>query len=235
VHALFLSHSITHRAKQQSYPIIAASGPNASTLHYTDNDQPLAGRQLLLLDAGAEYACYASDVTRTLPLARDGKFSREAAAVYRIVERMQEECIAFVRPGVAFYCLHLHAAGVAVRELLGLGILCGGSAYEILCQGTIAAFFPHGLGHHVGLEVHDVTGGERLLPAAVLGVVGVEVGRAAAMVGKREVVSPEEMAGMYRDSVGLMRNGEEGADGKVWGGGGQKLEKGMVVTIEPGM
>jgi Xaa-Pro dipeptidase len=237
VHALFLSHSLTHRAKQQSYPIIAASGPNASTLHYTDNDQPLAGRQLLLLDAGAEYACYASDVTRTLPLSRDGRFSREAAAVYRVVERMQEECISFVRPGVAFYCLHLHAAGVAVRELLGLGILCGGSAYEILCQGTIAAIFPHGLGHHVGLEVLDVTGGEWLLPAAaVLGLEGVEEeGRAAAMVGKREVVGPAQMAGMYGVVLGLMRNGGDVVEGRVRVGGGQKLEKGMVVTIEPGM
>lgn len=233
MHALFLAHSLTHRAKHQSYPIIAASGANASTLHYTDNDQPLTNRQLLLLDAGAEYACYASDVTRTLPLAADGRFSREAAAVYRIVERMQEECIAFVRPGVAFHCLHSHAAEVAVRGLLRLGVLRDGSAEEILRRGTVAAFFPHGLGHHVGLEVHDVSGGERLLPAVVAEV---EEGGRAVMVGKREVLSAEQMGAMYEeDALGLMRNGGEVAEVRVRVGGGQKLEKGMVVTIEPGM
>ncbi len=154
--------------------MIAGSGANASTLHYGANDEPLAGRELVVLDAGAEWACYASDVTRTLPLppkaAAPGgggtgpRPSPEARAVYDLVLRMQRECVARVRPGVAFRDLQLHAARVAVEGLLELGIFRpppgspggrGSVADEIFAAGTVAAFFPHGLGHHVGLDVHE--------------------------------------------------------------------------------
>lgn len=181
-----------------------------------------------MLDAGAEWKCYASDVTRTFPIS--GTFSKEAAAIYRAVARMQAECIERVRPGFLFHSLHLHACAVAVAELLALGILHNGSAAEILARGTVAAFFPHGLGHHVGLEVHDVPGRERLLMASPLP--SSARGKAP---GKREWMRPEQAAEIYKDAVDMMQAIAKGAAGQVLSGGRQKLEKNMVVTIEPGM
>ncbi|KIH93089.1 peptidase [Sporothrix brasiliensis 5110] len=155
IEAVFVNHCVAvHGAKHQAYPVIAGSGTNASVLHYFCNDEPLAGRQLVCLDAGAEWDLYASDVTRTFPIS--GSFTPKAAAIYAAVQRMQDEVFARFKPGAPFAYLHLHAAYVAAQELLRLGILKNGSATEILAKGTISAFFTHGLGHHVGLEVHDV-------------------------------------------------------------------------------
>jgi Xaa-Pro aminopeptidase len=155
IEAAFVGICVARNAHVQSYPVIAGSGPNASTLHYEDNNQPLKGRELVILDAGAEWNCYASDITRTLPLSSDRKFTREAQAIYDLVFRMQSECIKRVSPGAVFRNLQLHAMKIAVEGLLELGILHGGSVDEIFKNGTGAAFFPHGLGHHVGLDVHE--------------------------------------------------------------------------------
>jgi len=121
-----------------------------------------------VLDAGAEWKCYASDITRTLPLTVSGNglgFTKEAEEIYTLVLKMQRECIDLVAPGVDFAAIHLHACRVALKGLMDLNILGrpGVSFDEIWHRGTVAAFFPHGLGHHVGLEVHDVSGDQRLL------------------------------------------------------------------------
>jgi Xaa-Pro dipeptidase len=154
VAAIFLDTSISEGAKYQAYNIIAGSGVNAAVLHYVKNDEPLEGRQLLLLDAGAEWQCYASDVTRTFPIS--GQFSPEAKAIYDLVDEMQTQCIQRFRPGTLFRDLYILAHFIAVTGLMKLGILHNGTREEILKAGTSVAFFPHGLGHHVGLEVHDV-------------------------------------------------------------------------------
>ena len=156
IEGLFLNRCISLGAKNQAYGIIAASGENAATLHYVKNNEPFADRQLVCLDAGAEWNCYASDVTRTFPLHGEWP-SAEARDIYRTVERMQEECIRRVKKGVRFLDLHLLAHEIAIEELLKLGILKGGSAREIRRSRVSTVFFPHGLGHHVGLEVHDVS------------------------------------------------------------------------------
>lgn len=223
-----------------------ASGTSASTLHYDNNDQPLNGRQLVVLDAGAEWNCYASDITRTFPIS--GKFSLEAADIYRVVQRMQAECIQRVRPGVLFSGLHLHACIVAIHELLKLGILHNGTASEILKRGTVAAFFPHGLGHHVGLEVHDVTGGERLLLASsplapsqsLPGVVEWFRRGSARTAAKREWVGPEMLKMMFQETCAQLSAGVPVVETSdlppaARSVGTQVLAKNMVVTIEPGM
>ena len=163
VEAIFKQLSISNGARHQSYTIIAASGNNASILHYSKNNEPLTGRELIVLDAGAEYSCYASDVTRTIPLGLpspewSGNWpSIMSAEIYSLVLKMQTECIRRLRPGVQFRDLHLLAHAILVRGFIKLGIFVG-SEEDIMKQGTSIAFLPHGLGHHIGLEVHDVLG-----------------------------------------------------------------------------
>ncbi|KAK0621333.1 putative Xaa-Pro aminopeptidase, partial [Bombardia bombarda] len=225
IDAIFRGFCLAQGAKHQAYPVIAGSGLNAATLHYDANNQGLCdGRQLVVLDAGAEWNCYASDITRTFPIS--GQFSNEAKAIHAVVERMQNECIQRIRPGVVFYTLHLHACIVAVTELLTLGILHGAPASEIFSKGTVAAFFPHGLGHHVGLEVHDVSGSDRLIMGS--SSIGAGAGGRSTRRGpaaKREWMSPETLGVMCRDAISMPPPYK----------GRQKLGKNMVVTIEPGL
>jgi Xaa-Pro dipeptidase len=221
IEAMILASCTARGAHSQAYHIIAGAGVNASTLHYDANNQSLKGKQLVVVDAGCEYNCYASDITRTLPIS--GSFTPEARAIYAIVERMQEECIAAVAPGRKFVDLHLHAAKVAARGLLALGILRADSRAEVEASGIASAFFPHGLGHHVGLEVHDVSGDQRLLYAEK---------STRLEGGKRETITPAELAELRR---------EDGSDAEEGSGlvsapvDRQILEPGMIVTVEPGM
>lgn len=149
IEAIFAATCISEQGKQQAYGIIAASGPNASTLHYIANNEPLKGRQLVCLDAGCEWRCYASDVSRTFPIS--GEFTPEAKAVYDIVAQMQQECISMVKPGANYRAIHMHAHKVAVQGLMKLGLLQGGSFEELYMSGASTAFFPHGLGRKLYL------------------------------------------------------------------------------------
>ncbi|KAI5863245.1 metallopeptidase family M24-domain-containing protein [Durotheca rogersii] len=188
IEAAFVAACTAQNAHVQSYPVIAGAGANASTLHYEANSAPLAGKYLAVIDGGAEWSCYASDVTRTLPLGSRSRFSAEARAIYDLVHRMQDECIKLVRPGVLFRDLQLHATMVAVEGLLKLGVLRGGTAEEIFRNGTGAAFFPHGLGHHVGLDVHDVLSKDLLRPAG------------EGMWGKRRPIGPQSVRAMIKQA-----------------------------------
>ncbi|KAI9711187.1 MAG: hypothetical protein M1820_002174 [Bogoriella megaspora] len=156
VEAIFIRSCMGEGAKHQAYKTIAASGENAATLHYIRNDEPLEGRQLMCLDAGCEWNCYACDVTRTFPLSGAWP-SVEAENIYKLVEKMQESCIAKLKPGVRFLDINFLSQRIAIQGLLELGIFHNGTAEEIFDAGTSLAFYPHGLGHHVGLEVHDVS------------------------------------------------------------------------------
>lgn len=218
IEAIIRATCTARGGRSQAYAIIAGAGINASTLHYDANDQPLEGKQLVVIDAGCEYNCYASDITRTLPLS--GSFTKEGQAIHDIVQRMQDECIEAVKPGGKFVNLHIHAAKVAAEGLLKLGILKG-ELKDVEESGVASAFFPHGLGHHVGLDVHDVSGDKRLLSAERL--VRLEG-------GKREMIMPSDLAHLRRvqrwatDPVVRMYSGDR-----------QTLQAGMVVTVEPGM
>jgi Xaa-Pro aminopeptidase len=161
IEAIFLATCIGKQAKEQAYGVIAASGTNASTLHYVDNNQSLVdGRQLVCLDAGCNWDCYASDVTRSFPIS--GQWTKEGKQIHDLVTEMQDSCIEAIKPGVRFLDLHIKAHKIAVKGLLDIGILRG-KEDEIYEAGTSLAFFPHGLGHHLGLEVHDVSGEEHIL------------------------------------------------------------------------
>lgn len=155
--AIFIERCLALGSKEQAYDGIFGSGRNAATLHYVHNNEGLKGRWNVLVDAGAEWGCYASDVTRTLPLS--GSFNTESRNIYELVLRMQKESLSLIKGGVKWEDVHIRAHQVAAEGLLKLGILKGGSRDEIINQGISAAFYPHGLGHYLGLDTHD-TGGK---------------------------------------------------------------------------
>lgn len=209
VEAVFSAVCTASGAKSMSYPVIAGAGVNGSCLHYGANDQPLKGQPSLLIDASCEYRCYASDITRTLPLS--GAWTPRAGAVHAIVKRMQDECIARMKPGANYLSIHLLAARIGMEGLLKLGILRGKPS-EIEAAGTMAGFFPHLLGHHVGLDVHDVKGD---VPLSMTGVSGLGLDH-----GKRIMQSAVQLAGMVSG-----RAVKETLN----------LRAGMILTIEPGL
>ncbi|KAL9131116.1 MAG: hypothetical protein Q9217_000878 [Psora testacea] len=154
--AAFIASCISLGAKNQAYHGIFGSGANAATLHYQGNNEPLAGRRNILIDAAAEWHGYCADVTRTMPLHPDG-FDVESAQIYVIVEKMQEACFKLLKAGVKWEDVHVLAHEVAVEGLLSIGLLKGDKK-DIMDKRTSVAFFPHGLGHYLGLDTHD-TGG----------------------------------------------------------------------------
>ncbi|KAH8729070.1 putative Xaa-Pro aminopeptidase [Phaeosphaeriaceae sp. PMI808] len=153
--AIFLKSCVEHDAKNQAYHSIVAAGENAATLHYVYNSTPIKDQNLLLLDAGCELDCYASDITRTFPI--KGTFTEESLAIYNIVLDMQKQCINALKAGVVWDSIHELAHKIAIKGLLNLGILKG-DADQIFAARTSVAFFPHGLGHYLGMDTHD-TGG----------------------------------------------------------------------------
>lgn len=113
--------------------------------------------QVLLIDAGTEYACYGADITRTMPVGNCGRFTPEARAIYSLVLSMQKHAESLCRAGVHWDVLQLESHKVLVRGLLELGIFKAEfGEEEILASGVSTGFFPHGLGHSIGLDVHDV-------------------------------------------------------------------------------
>lgn len=156
--AIFVERCTAHGCFNQAYSPIVASGTDASTLHYVRNDKHIdSGTLNLLLDAGAEYSVYAADVTRTFPI--NGKFTPESKNIYSIVLDMQMQCMGMLKAGVHWDDVHTHAHKVAIDGLLKIGILKG-DPKDILAARTSAGFFPHGLGHYLGMDTHD-TGGHR--------------------------------------------------------------------------
>lgn len=157
LNAVFVMHCHANGCREQAYGCICASGTNASTLHYVHNDMPLSGRLNLLIDAGCEYDCYCADITRTFPL--DGKFTKESKEIYDLVLLMQSECMKMIKADVMWEDCHMRAQTVAAEGLRDLGILNRElSTDRILDSKITTRFFPHGLGHMLGMDTHDVGG-----------------------------------------------------------------------------
>jgi len=171
-----LLHEFRRHGAVPSYEPIVGGGANACVLHYRANNAALRDGDLLLIDAGAEYQCYASDITRTFPV--NGRFSPEQRAIYDIVLAAQSAAIDEVRPGRPFDAYHEAAVRVITRGLIKLGLL-EGSLEKNLREHAYRAFYMHKTGHWLGLDVHDVgdyrvDGEFRLLEAGM--VVTVEPG-----------------------------------------------------------
>ncbi len=135
-----------------AYTNIVAGGGNACILHYVENNEALRDGDLVLIDAGAEWNYYASDVTRTYPV--NGRFSAEQRALYELVLKAQMEAIEHSAPGVSFAALHEVALSCLVAGLIELGLVSGTAQEVIEAQGYMD-FFPHRTGHWMGLDVHD--------------------------------------------------------------------------------
>jgi len=136
-----------------AYPSIVGSGDNGCTLHYIDNHSELKNGDLVLIDAGCEVECYASDITRTFPVS--GKFSKEQAALYQIVLDAQLAAIAEVKPGNHWNHPHEAAVKIIANGLIELGLLSG-SLEDAIKNETYKKFYMHRTGHWLGLDVHDV-------------------------------------------------------------------------------
>ena len=148
-----LLHTFRRHGAVPSYEPIVGGGANACVLHYRANNAVLRDGDLLLIDAGAEYQCYASDITRTFPVS--GRFTPEQRALYDLVLAAQRAAIDQVRPGKAFDAYHDAAVRVLTEGLVSLGLLKG-SLRKNLDEHSYRQFYMHKTGHWLGLDVHDV-------------------------------------------------------------------------------
>lgn len=138
-----------------AYTPIVASGFNACVLHYVENNMACKDGDLILMDVGAEYGNYASDMSRTVPV--NGKFTPRQADVYNAVLRVMKECMKLLRPGVMLGEYHKQVGKLMEKELIDLGLL---TAEEVKNQDpakpAYKKYFMHGTSHFIGLDVHDV-------------------------------------------------------------------------------
>lgn len=148
-----LQHVYRRRNAVASYEPIVGSGPNACVLHYRANSAPVKKGDLLLCDAGAEYAFYASDITRTWPVS--GEFSAPQRALYDVVLAAKTESTRAARVGVPYETIHDTAVRVLSDGLLSLGLLKG-TLKKAVESEAYKKFYMHKTGHWIGLDVHDV-------------------------------------------------------------------------------
>ncbi len=148
-----LLHEFRRHGAVPSYEPIVGGGKNGCILHYRANNAVLNDGDLLLIDAGAEFDCYASDITRTFPV--NGKFSPEQRALYDIVLKAQAASIDEVRVGRSFSAYHDAAVKVITAGLIKLGLLKG-SVDKNIREQNYRPFYMHKTGHWLGLDVHDV-------------------------------------------------------------------------------
>ena len=178
-----------------SFPIILSQ--NGETLHNHDHSQILTPGRMLLMDAGAEIAShYASDNTRAYPVS--GTFSPIQKDIYTIVLNALNRGIELCKPGVTYQSIHLESAKVVAQGLTDLGIMKG-NVDDAVANGAHAMFFPHGLGHMMGLDVHDMED-----------------------LGENYVGYDDEISRIDQFGTGSLRLG-------------RRLQKGFVLTVEPGI
>lgn len=155
-----LTHEyIRNRANGHAYPPIVASGKNACVLHYVENNSQCKDGDLLLMDFGAEYANYAADCSRTIPV--NGKFSPRQREVYQAVLRVMKQAIPLLVPGTTIDTYHKQVCKIMEDELIGLGLI---NQQEVdkenedmpLSKRAFFRYYMHGTSHFMGLDVHDV-------------------------------------------------------------------------------
>ncbi len=141
-----------HGAYSDAYTTIVAGGNHANTLHYISNDDTLKAGELVLIDAGSEYGLYASDITRTFPVG--GSFTKAQRELYEMVLEVQLKVIDAIRPGITKTALQEQSERWLTEGMLRLGILKG-EVDALMEAKAHKRYFPHGIGHWLGLDVHD--------------------------------------------------------------------------------
>uniref|UniRef100_A0A8C9WB68 Xaa-Pro dipeptidase n=1 Tax=Scleropages formosus TaxID=113540 RepID=A0A8C9WB68_SCLFO len=158
--SLFQHYCYAHGGmRHTSYTCICGSGNNSSILHYghagAPNDKVITDGDMCLFDMGGEYYCYTSDITCSFPA--NGKFTEDQKVIYEAVLKSSRAVMAAIKPGVLWPDMHRLADRVHLEELVKIGILHG-SVDDMLKVHLGAVFMPHGLGHLLGIDVHDVGG-----------------------------------------------------------------------------
>jgi Xaa-Pro aminopeptidase len=145
---------IRNRSRGPAFESIVASGANSCVLHYVKNNKQCREGDVLLIDFGAEYANYASDVTRTVPV--NGKFTKRQREVYDAVLNVQKAAIQMLKPGNTLDEYHKNVGKIMEAELIRLGLLDPAKVKkQSQDEPLYKKFFPHGASHHLGLDVHD--------------------------------------------------------------------------------
>lgn len=161
VQGVLIGSFLMQNADREGYGTIVASGANATTLHYVFNDQPCRDGDLLLIDAGAEYRYYTGDITRTFPV--NGKFTSAQKKVYDRVLDLQKDIISKVKPGIEFKSMQDATIDFLTDVMIELKLLQGTRAQNVE-SGAYRKYYPHGVGHWLGMDVHDaglsIVGGE---------------------------------------------------------------------------
>ncbi|PRX57028.1 aminopeptidase P N-terminal domain-containing protein [Flagellimonas meridianipacifica] len=193
--AEYLHEFIRNRSKGFAYTPIIAAGNNANVLHYIENNQQVKDGDLILMDVGAEYANYSSDMTRTIPA--NGRFTDRQKEVYNAVLRVKNEATKILVPGTIWAEYHKEVGKVMTSELLGLGLLDKADIQnENKDWPAYKKYFMHGTSHHIGLDTHDY--GELKTPMKPNMVFTVEPG----------IYVPDEGFGIrIEDDVVIQENG----------------------------
>ncbi|SDR92014.1 Xaa-Pro aminopeptidase [Gillisia sp. Hel1_33_143] len=154
IEAEYMHEFLNNRSNGFAYTPIIASGNNANVLHYIENNQQCKAGDLILLDTGAEYANYASDMSRTIPVS--GKFSKRQKEVYNAVNRVKNEAQKMLVPGTMWAEYHVEVGKLMTSELIGLGLLDKADVKnEDPDWPAYKKYFMHGTSHHIGLDTHD--------------------------------------------------------------------------------
>ena len=142
----------TNGAYSDAYTSIVACGNSANTLHYIENNKPLKNKELILIDAGCEFEYYASDITRAIPV--NSKFTQAQKELYNLVLSVNKDIIKMIKPGIKRSKLQDKTISLLTRGLLKLGILKG-SYKTLIKKEKYKKYYPHGIGHWMGIDVHD--------------------------------------------------------------------------------
>ena len=154
IEAEFMHEFLRNRSKKFAYTPIVASGNNANVLHYVENNQRCKAGDLILMDIGAEYSNYSSDMTRTIPVS--GRFNERQKAVYNAVYRVKNEATKMLVPGTDWAAYHVEVGKLMTSELLGLGLFDKADVQnENPDWPAYKKYFMHGTSHHMGLDTHD--------------------------------------------------------------------------------
>jgi len=197
-------------AYSDAYTSIVACGNSANTLHYISNNKELKSNQLILIDAGCEYDYYSSDITRSIPV--NGKFTKAQKELYQMILDVEIQIINMIKPEILRTSLQEKSEELLCKGLISLGILKG-SFKELLKKKAYKKYYPHGIGHWMGLDVHDVCPYKNLeakeIPLKAGMVMTIEPG---IYISKNDKNVPKKYRGIgirIEDDILVMKDGYE--------------------------